>query len=79
MKHELVKVEVDDFADQKSTEHFVIMLQMRLTWISGDKKPQQVKYGNGKSETSEVTTFSRDDMCSEFQISTLPAYRVGLN
>ncbi|XVE90779.1 hypothetical protein DITRI_Ditri20bG0104200 [Diplodiscus trichospermus] len=37
---------------------------LRLTWISGDKKPQQVKYGNGKSQTSQVTTFSREDMCS---------------
>lgn len=37
---------------------------MRLTWISGDKKPQQVRYGNGKSQPSQVTTFSQDDMCS---------------
>ncbi|XVE99859.1 hypothetical protein REPUB_Repub03eG0237800 [Reevesia pubescens] len=37
---------------------------MRLTWISGDKRPQQVMYGNGKSQISKVTTFSQDDMCS---------------
>ncbi|GLT92891.1 hypothetical protein SLE2022_107030 [Rubroshorea leprosula] len=37
---------------------------MRLTWVSGDKQPQQVQYGGGKSETSQVTTFSQDDMCS---------------
>ncbi|KAK1385438.1 hypothetical protein POM88_023173 [Heracleum sosnowskyi] len=37
---------------------------MRVTWVSGDKSPQQVQYGNGKSETSTVTTFSQDDMCS---------------
>lgn len=41
---------------------------MRLTWISGDKKPQQVKYGNGKSQTSEVTTFSQNDMCSSIAL-----------
>ncbi|GKU92222.1 hypothetical protein SLEP1_g5981 [Rubroshorea leprosula] len=38
---------------------------MRLTWVSGDNKPQEVQYGGGKSETSEVTTFSQDDMCSD--------------
>ncbi|RHN79115.1 putative phosphodiesterase I [Medicago truncatula] len=37
---------------------------MRLTWVSGDKEPQQVQYGDGKTVTSEVTTFSQDDMCS---------------
>ena len=38
---------------------------MKLTWVSGDDKPQQVQYGNGKSQTSVVTTFSQDDMQSE--------------
>ncbi|KHN11728.1 Putative inactive purple acid phosphatase 27 [Glycine soja] len=42
---------------------------MRLTWVSGDKEPQQIQYGNGKTVTSAVTTFSQDDMCS----STLPS------
>lgn len=42
---------------------------MRLTWVSGDKEPQQIQYGNGKTITSAVTTFSQDDMCS----STLPS------
>ncbi|XP_059651941.1 probable inactive purple acid phosphatase 27 [Cornus florida] len=42
---------------------------MRLTWVSGDKEPQQVQYGDGKSETSQVTTFSPDNMCS----SALPS------
>ncbi|XP_058782395.1 probable inactive purple acid phosphatase 27 [Vicia villosa] len=37
---------------------------MRLTWVSGDKEPQQIQYGDGKTVTSEVTTFSKDDMCS---------------
>jgi len=41
------------------------MLQMRLTWVSGDKEPQQIQYGNGKTVTSAVTTFSQEDMCSE--------------
>ncbi|KAK6234430.1 hypothetical protein QUC31_006836 [Theobroma cacao] len=44
---------------------------MRLTWVSGDKEPQQVKYGDGKSQTSDVTTFSADDMCSEFRIGSV--------
>lgn len=37
---------------------------MRLTWVSGDKNPQQVQYGDGKSEASKVTTFTQDQMCS---------------
>lgn len=36
---------------------------MKVTWVSGDKKPQQVLYA-GKSVTSTVTTFTREDMCS---------------
>lgn len=48
------------------------MVQMRLTWVSGDKKPQQVQYGDGKSQTSAVTTFSQDDMHSELPIILLP-------
>lgn len=42
---------------------------MRLTWVSGDKEPQQIQYGNGKKVTSTVSTFSQDDMCS----SALPS------
>jgi len=38
---------------------------MRLTWVSGDKKPQQIQYANGKIATSTVSTFSKTDMCSE--------------
>ncbi|KAL6130007.1 hypothetical protein ACLB2K_068389 [Fragaria x ananassa] len=41
---------------------------MKLTWVSGDDKPQQVQYGNGKSQTSVVTTFSQDDMQSSVAI-----------
>ena len=41
---------------------------MRLTWVSGDKEPQQVQYGDRKRQTSEVTTFTQDDMCSELLI-----------
>ncbi|KAE9616374.1 hypothetical protein Lal_00035134 [Lupinus albus] len=37
---------------------------MRLTWVSGDNKPQQIQYGNGKKVTSTINTFSQDDMCS---------------
>ncbi|GAB4841322.1 hypothetical protein Ancab_022048 [Ancistrocladus abbreviatus] len=37
---------------------------MKLTWVSGDKEPQQVQYGNRKSQTSKVTTFTQNDMCT---------------
>ncbi|KAH7679335.1 Phosphodiesterase I protein [Dioscorea alata] len=37
---------------------------MRVTWVSGDKHPQNVKYGNGNSAKSKVSTFSNSDMCS---------------
>nr|XP_043611654.1 probable inactive purple acid phosphatase 27 [Erigeron canadensis] len=42
---------------------------MRLTWVSGDKNPQEVQYANGKSKTSSVTTFSQENMCT----SALPS------
>ncbi|CAK8575676.1 unnamed protein product [Lathyrus sativus] len=44
-------------------------ISMRLTWVSGDKEPQQIQYGDGKTVTSAVTTFSQNDMCS----SALPS------
>ncbi|KAG8656700.1 hypothetical protein MANES_04G164100v8 [Manihot esculenta] len=37
---------------------------MRVTWVSGSNEPQYVQYGNGKTLTSIVTTFSQEDMCS---------------
>ncbi|KAF5189822.1 Purple acid phosphatase [Thalictrum thalictroides] len=37
---------------------------MKLTWVSGDNNPQQVQYGDGKSQTSQVATFTQNDMCS---------------
>ncbi|KAK3162202.1 hypothetical protein QOZ80_1BG0086710 [Eleusine coracana subsp. coracana] len=43
---------------------------MRLTWVSGDGKPQQVQYDGGKSAASHVTTFTQKDMCS---IAVLPS------
>ncbi|XP_038689199.1 probable inactive purple acid phosphatase 27 [Tripterygium wilfordii] len=42
---------------------------MRLTWVSGDSKTQQVQYGDGKTLSSQVSTFTPDDMCS----SVLPS------
>ncbi|XP_021750857.1 probable inactive purple acid phosphatase 27 [Chenopodium quinoa] len=36
---------------------------MRVTWVSGSMESQQVQYGNGKSVTSNVSTFTQDDMC----------------
>ncbi|KAF4347639.1 hypothetical protein G4B88_024277 [Cannabis sativa] len=37
---------------------------MRVTWVSGDSKPQKVEYGDGKTQVSEVTTFTQKDMCA---------------
>ncbi|KAJ4971668.1 hypothetical protein NE237_004767 [Protea cynaroides] len=37
---------------------------MGLTWVSGDQNPQQVQFGNGYSQTSEVNTFTQKNMCS---------------
>ncbi|GMH02520.1 hypothetical protein Nepgr_004359 [Nepenthes gracilis] len=37
---------------------------MTLTWVSGDQAPQQVLYGNNQSQTSVVTTFTQNDMCT---------------
>ncbi|KAG2592319.1 hypothetical protein PVAP13_5NG551200 [Panicum virgatum] len=37
---------------------------MRLTWVSGDGRPQQVQYGAGKSAASQIATFTQKDMCS---------------
>ncbi|KAK9154747.1 hypothetical protein Sjap_002227 [Stephania japonica] len=36
---------------------------MKLTWVSGDNGTQEVQYGDSRSQTSEVTTFTQDDMC----------------
>ncbi|XP_074286524.1 putative inactive purple acid phosphatase 27 isoform X1 [Silene latifolia] len=36
---------------------------MRVTWVSGSIEPQQVQYGNSKSKTSSVTTFTQAHMC----------------
>jgi hypothetical protein len=49
---------------------------MRITWVSGDKVPQQVQYGDGKMQTSEVTTFSQDDMISEQLSFSFPTYMI---
>ncbi|KAG8388806.1 hypothetical protein BUALT_Bualt02G0163400 [Buddleja alternifolia] len=37
---------------------------MRLRWVSADKNPQQVQYGNGQVAKSSVSTFSQKDMCT---------------
>ncbi|KAF3437453.1 hypothetical protein FNV43_RR20206 [Rhamnella rubrinervis] len=37
---------------------------MKLTWVSGNKKPQKVQYANGKTQISNVSTFSQKNMCS---------------
>ena len=38
---------------------------MRVTWVSGDNETQQVKYGGGKTQKSQVTTFTQQDMHGE--------------
>ncbi|KAF6175524.1 hypothetical protein GIB67_038098 [Kingdonia uniflora] len=43
---------------------------MKLTWVSGDKEPQEIQYGDGKSQASTVTTFTQDDMCSSGSIKS---------
>lgn len=45
--------------------------QMKLTWVSGDGKPQQVQYADGNSATSMVTTFKPHDMCSKLPSPSL--------
>ncbi|KAI3979360.1 hypothetical protein MKX01_014376 [Papaver californicum] len=37
---------------------------MKLTWVSGDKEPQQVQYGDGNSHASDVKTFTQKEMCN---------------
>ncbi|CAN1344541.1 Probable inactive purple acid phosphatase 27 [Linum perenne] len=37
---------------------------MKVTWVSGSKEPQEVRYGDERTAKSEATTFTRDDMCS---------------
>ncbi|KAJ4969640.1 hypothetical protein NE237_002739 [Protea cynaroides] len=50
---------------------------MRLTWVSGDDRPQQVQYGDGKSQTSQVTTFKQEDMCKGYLLKKSPAEDFG--
>ncbi|CAK9311463.1 unnamed protein product [Citrullus colocynthis] len=45
---------------------------MRLSWVSGDGEPQQVQYGeDGTIQTSQVSTFSQNDMCSVLDSSAI--------
>ncbi|RZC75902.1 hypothetical protein C5167_000160 [Papaver somniferum] len=37
---------------------------MKLTWVSGDKEPQQVQYGDGNSHASDANTFTQKEMCN---------------
>ncbi|XP_071720611.1 probable inactive purple acid phosphatase 27 isoform X1 [Rutidosis leptorrhynchoides] len=70
----LAKSELHKFANPKSPLYGHLSsvdstgTSMRLTWVSGDKKPQKVQW-NGKSRSSNVTTFSQKDMCN----SVLPS------
>ncbi|XP_024028054.1 probable inactive purple acid phosphatase 27 isoform X2 [Morus notabilis] len=50
---------------------------MRVTWVSGDDKPQQVQYDGGKTQTSQVTTFTQNDMCKSALIVSSPAKDFG--
>ena len=60
--HTMIKYWMCSFVFHLSKRYW--LLQMRLTWVSGDKEPQQVQY-EGKSEGSEVVTFTQDDMCGK--------------
>lgn len=42
---------------------------MRITWVSGDNASQLVQYGDEKSVQAQVTTFTKNNMCS----GTLPS------
>nr|QEZ88176.1 purple acid phosphatase 27 [Populus tomentosa] len=46
---------------------------MRLTWVSGSEEHQEVQYGDGKTLTSTITTFSQDDMCIPGSLSVIKA------
>ncbi|CAH9085272.1 unnamed protein product [Cuscuta epithymum] len=48
---------------------------MRVTWVSGDKSPQKLRYGNGIPQTSLVTTFTQNEMCGF--ANTTPAVSFG--
>jgi hypothetical protein len=50
---------------------------IRLTWISGNKNPQQVQYGDGKTQVSKVSSFSQDDMCNTIPKLPSPAKDFG--
>ncbi|KAL9273356.1 putative inactive purple acid phosphatase 27 [Drosera capensis] len=47
-----------------SSKRCDISIAMRLTWVSGDKAPQQVHYGDGKVQNSTITTFTQSEMCT---------------
>ncbi|KAF7031168.1 hypothetical protein CFC21_042539 [Triticum aestivum] len=49
---------------------------MRITWVSGDGRPQQVQYAGGRAAASVATTFTRKDMCS-FSVLPSPAKDFG--
>ncbi|KAK6928842.1 Calcineurin-like phosphoesterase domain, ApaH type [Dillenia turbinata] len=55
-------LQTGDTADLPLLCHYPV--KMRVTWVSGDNSPQHVQYGGGKSATSQVSTFSQDNMCS---------------
>jgi hypothetical protein len=42
------------------------LLQMRLTWVSGNGDPQEVYYDGGRTSTSTISTFTPSQMCCKF-------------
>ncbi|VAH80764.1 unnamed protein product [Triticum turgidum subsp. durum] len=50
--------------------------QMKITWVSGDGRPQQVQYAGGRAAASVATTFTHKDMCS-FSVLPSPAKDFG--
>ncbi|XP_074286526.1 nucleotide pyrophosphatase/phosphodiesterase-like isoform X2 [Silene latifolia] len=57
----LLYKETGDFSSLPLLCHYPV--KMRVTWVSGSIEPQQVQYGNSKSKTSSVTTFTQAHMC----------------
>ncbi|KAM3333122.1 hypothetical protein ACQJBY_028310 [Aegilops geniculata] len=49
---------------------------MKLTWVSGDGRPQQVQYAGSRAAASAATTFTQKDMCS-FSVLPSPAKDFG--
>uniref|UniRef100_A0A803MYF6 Purple acid phosphatase Fn3-like domain-containing protein n=1 Tax=Chenopodium quinoa TaxID=63459 RepID=A0A803MYF6_CHEQI len=59
-------LETGDLSDLPLLCHYPV--KMRVTWVSGNNSSQEVRYDNGKSKKSIVTTFTSDDMCGSLLV-----------